>query len=577
MLLLAHPARAAGEPADPAGGFFGPDRIYRVHLHLTAHAWSLMQPTRRARPVALVADSIPAPTGEATHRATAAPAPREKKGPAVEGDKLPPNNFAFEYVYVKAKLELGDQTLTDVALRFKGNASYDNFNDGPGRPYKIEFDRFVPGRKFKGLSCLNLSNNAFDPSLLREAASYEVYRRAGVPTPRTALAMLYLSVDGLFDRQYLGVYTLIEEIDDRPFLKRHFGNADGLLFKPEGIRGLPYMGEDIANYAERYHPKNHGPDDPAIGRRFIDFVKLVNYADDAAFQQRIGEYLAVDDFLRYLAATVLISNLDSPLVTNHNFYLYVNPADGRVWIMPWDMNLSFAGYGSPGPPDRQIFLSISHPWAGHVKLFERLMKIPEYDRAYRAHLRDFIQQFFNDATMHPLLDTMKGALAEADKALLADGRGNNQRGFREFGRARFTLKTYVTGRARNVLDQIDGKDVLTFVPTPNPPNAAFNWGLHAPHEFGQLTTMARAIRLAADTGGDFKLSREELHAAAEALYVKTAGDPPLAALKLSDLSRGLAPLLAEGQVTRRQSGWWVFFGGGGGAGDGSAAGLWAGT
>ena len=67
----------------------------------------------------------------------------------------------------------------------------------------------------------------------------------------------------------------------------------------------------------------------------FDFVKLVNYADDATFNKRVADYLAVDDFLRYLAATVLISNLDSPLVTNHNFYLYENPADKKVWILPW--------------------------------------------------------------------------------------------------------------------------------------------------------------------------------------------------------------------------------------------------
>jgi hypothetical protein len=39
---------------------------------------------------------------------------------------------------------------------------------------KVEFDRFVPGRTFRGLHTLNLANNAFDGSLLREALSYEV-------------------------------------------------------------------------------------------------------------------------------------------------------------------------------------------------------------------------------------------------------------------------------------------------------------------------------------------------------------------------------------------------------------------
>src|SRR5258706_13235368 len=107
------------------------------------------------------------------------------------------------------------------------------------------------------------------------------------------------------------------------------------------------MAEACKAYPHRYRSKTSAVD-PAMARRFIDFVKLVNYADDATFKAKIGDYLAVDGFLRYLAATVLITNLDSPLVTNHNFYLYESRKDRKVWMMPWDMNLSFATYGGPG-------------------------------------------------------------------------------------------------------------------------------------------------------------------------------------------------------------------------------------
>jgi hypothetical protein len=375
--------RAAAAPG--AGeGFFGSEKVYSLHLHLSEEDWRLLQPTRRPRAAPLVADSIPAPAAQPGHKsADAAPAmPHEKKPPAIDGEKLPPNNFGFEYVYVKAAFECDGQKLADVAIRFKGNSSYENYSQSLKRPLKIDFNRFVPGQKFHGLETLNLSNNAFDPTQLREALSYEVYRRAGVPAPRTAFANLYLTVDGRYENQFVGLYTLVEEIDDKAFLKAHFNNAAGLVVKPEGIRGLPYMGEKWSAYAQRYHPKTSA-NDPAMERRFIEFIKLVNYADDATFNAKIGEYLNVDDFIRYLAATVLIANLDSPLVTNHNFYFYENPADQKVWLLPWDMNLSFAGYGTPGPRDDQINLSISHPWAGENKIFQRVMAIKENDAAYR--------------------------------------------------------------------------------------------------------------------------------------------------------------------------------------------------
>jgi hypothetical protein len=175
LLLAPFSARAAADKPDPASPFFTPDKLHTLHLTLTRDAWDLMQPTRRPRPMALVADTIPAPKPSPTPAAptsfSAGPAPDERITPHVEGEKLPPNNFGWEYVYVRAHLALDGQSLTDVALRFKGNASYDNYARGPRRPYKIDFDRFVPGRKFKGLASLNLSNNAFDNSQLREILS----------------------------------------------------------------------------------------------------------------------------------------------------------------------------------------------------------------------------------------------------------------------------------------------------------------------------------------------------------------------------------------------------------------------
>src|SRR5262249_27047726 len=147
-------------------------------------------------------------------------------------------------VYVKASFECDGQQLGSVAVRFKGNASYDSYENSLKRPLKIDFNRFIQGQKFARQDTINLSNNAFDQSQLREALSYEVYRRAGVPAPRTAFANVYLTVDGRYNRQFIGLFTIVEEPDNKSFLKAHFGNSNGLMLKPEGIRGLPYMGEN---------------------------------------------------------------------------------------------------------------------------------------------------------------------------------------------------------------------------------------------------------------------------------------------------------------------------------------------
>src|SRR5256885_38281 len=79
---------------------------------------------------------------------------------------------------------------------------------------------------------------------VREPLSYAVFRAAGVPAPRTAYAEVTLTVPGKYDKEYVGLYTLVEQVD-KVFLKDRFKKAGGLLVKPEGLQGgLPYLGED---------------------------------------------------------------------------------------------------------------------------------------------------------------------------------------------------------------------------------------------------------------------------------------------------------------------------------------------
>ncbi len=549
-------ARAADKKkTSPEDEFYGPGKIYDIHLHLTEQSWLLMQPNRRARPAPIIADSIPAPTTQpnrvGTSAATAAAdlSLTDGKNPLpIEGEKLPPNNYGFEYVYVKAQLELDGEKVADVGLRFKGNSSYENYNRVLRRPMKVDFDHFIPKQNFRGIETFNLANNAFDTSFLRETLAYDVYRRAGVPAPRTALANVYLTVDGLHDKELVGLYTIIEEVDDKAFLKKHFGTAKGVLMKPEGVRGLPYMGENFEAYAERYRPKTNDPD-PMTTRRFIEFIKLLNYADDAEFRAKLGDYMDVDGFLRYLAATVLIATLDSPLANNHNYYLYVSPADGKLRVLPWDMNLSFGSWGMNGNSENQINLSVANAWPAENKLFRRIMEIDGHDAKYRAYLRDFVTRFFNADGMADVFARLDCALLVADDAATAAGRtlvSGDGGGGRMFGRERYSPIEYVPVRAASVLAQLDGKDVPVFVPRMNPPNMVFRFGLNAGQQFGVLSTMAQAVRKAGDRDGDFKISGREARDLAAALYYQ-AVDEDKGSDSVSELqfSTALTPLLKD--------------------------------
>src|SRR5688572_12805494 len=149
IALLAPAARPADDADTNAPeSFFGPAKLHTFHLKVTRHAWTLMQPERRPRPAPLIAAEMPPPDAKKKVAPPGPPKsqPKEPKAPASEGETLPPNNFGWPFVYVKARLEFNGQVLDDVALRFKGNASFDNSGNYK-KPYKLDFNRFAPGRK----------------------------------------------------------------------------------------------------------------------------------------------------------------------------------------------------------------------------------------------------------------------------------------------------------------------------------------------------------------------------------------------------------------------------------------------
>ncbi len=98
---------------------------------------------------------------------------------------------------------------------------------GTGRVgLKIDFNFFNFAQTFRGFKKLNLNNGFSDPTLIRETIAYELFEQMDIPTPRTAFADVWVN------DTHLGLYTMVEQVD-KTFLRRHFANPDGNLYKPE--------------------------------------------------------------------------------------------------------------------------------------------------------------------------------------------------------------------------------------------------------------------------------------------------------------------------------------------------------
>lgn len=487
-----HTTAAKPPAASESDSVFGLTKLWNIHVRVSKENWAAMQPKSGGFP------GFGPPGGGPPGRGFGPPPSQDQKkepskgtpqqGPPQAGRPPggfgpPPNHrpgsFGFEFEYVKADVEFDGQSYKDVGLRFKGNGTYMMSSGSHKRPMKIDFNRFVDDQTFFGMQQLNLHNNVMDPTHLRTVVSYPVFQKAGVPSPQTAYAEVRLTIDGEAetDNELIGLYTIVEEVD-KAFLRRHFPSDDGMLLKPEGTQGLEYKGEDWADYAW-FEPKSKPSKEQQ--KRLIEITRLIEKADDQKFRDEIGQMLCVDQFARFLAANVLLSNMDSFLTNVHNYYVYLPPETNRFEFLPWDMDLSLGTFFLAGQPEQLADLSINHPHVGSNKLIERLMAWDEFRSTYHGHLRTLNEECFseNGATVRdlPILRTaiadllkrdQERAAKEAEKmAALAPPGGpggfgpprfggpGGPGGFNPFGNAP-TIEEFITKRLNSIQSQLAG-------------------------------------------------------------------------------------------------------------------------
>ena len=231
---------------------------------------------------------------------------------------------------------------------------------------------------------INLHSNVMDAGWMNEPIGYRLFRDGGVAAPRTSYARVYLTIPGKYDKQYVGLYSVVEEVDNN-FAQERFGTKEGAIFKPETQSLFAYLGEDWSKYEAQYDPKTDLT--AKQKQRTIEFAKL---ADERA-GRGVPEGAAGVCRCRRVRAVLR----DQRVAVEHGQHflhgpqlLPVSSADGKFRIMPWDLDLSFGGMGGGTE------LSISRPWRGQNRFLERLYANEVFQKAYRAHLAEFNRTIF---------------------------------------------------------------------------------------------------------------------------------------------------------------------------------------
>lgn len=211
--------------------------------------------------------------------------------------------------------------------------------------------------------------------------------------------------------------------------------------------------------------------DSAVFKRTTDddFKSVINMYKNLNDGTNLEEVLDVEEVLKYFAVNTFVINLDSYSgAMYHNYYLYEN--NGKCQILPWDLNLSFAGYGAnkggmgqgtenSSEGSGTINFPIDNPVSGdlsNMPLIGKLLEVDEYKELYHTYLQQIADEYFNSGYYENLvnkLDTMISEYVKADPTAFCT--------YDEYKTAVSEMINFGTDRTTSVLAQLNGEQPST--------------------------------------------------------------------------------------------------------------------
>ncbi|MEE2942948.1 MAG: CotH kinase family protein [Verrucomicrobiota bacterium] len=455
---------------DSSASLFGLDNVIDVHITIKPEEWAKLQPPKGTKmDFGVAIEGLMADAMTGGHFRS-----EKSTRPGLAG------YLGVDHQYGKAEITIDGETVKGIGLRYKGNGTFLEYVEGDVTrrlSFKIDFNEYDDELEFRALTKVNLNNNITDPSLMREPLSYELFREAGIYCSRVGYARVSLTISGKVDRQPHGLYTVVEQVDKR-FLKDRYGSAKGLLMKPSTFGAFRYFGEEWDEYEVGFVPKTKPSEEQK--QRVIEFARLIHKSKDDVFEEKVESYLDVDQFLRFLAVNVLLTNLDSFLGGNQNHYIYLEPESNKFQFFPWDMDISFGVFPFNGTPETRRKLSIDHPGGKGHTLIERVLNIQNHKQTYYDYLDTYLKTIFAEEKMHQQIEKVGKfvrPMVKINGAKATDGfdgvLAERPKWYEEH-----PLKYFVTERRVSVRRQLDGESEghILFDKPPNWPEI-IGWGI----------------------------------------------------------------------------------------------------
>ena len=426
---------------------------------------------------------------------------------------------AIKEEYYNCDISINGEVFSNVGIRAKGNSSLSMVaNDSTTDRYsfKIDFGEYIKGQSYYGLDKLALNNNISDATSMKEYLSYEMFSEMGIPTPGFAYSNikvngkewgLYLAVEVMeesFIERYYGnsegnLYKPegmelggnmnfqardMEEMrprnqpqgnnqnDFKKNLEKNLqdpkdvgvqqgnderGNIPNNMAGPRmGMGGnsgtnLVYINDDRSSYSGIFDNaifKTTGKKDK---QTLVNIIKNLNDGVD------LEKYIDVDEVLRYFSVNTFLVNLDSYAGSmKHNYYIYER--DGQIQILPWDLNLSFAGH-EMSEGNKAINFPIDNPVTDTMEnspLISKLLEVDEYKEIYREYLEKLVLEYINS-------DRYEASISKVN-SLIGDYIKNDPTAFytyEEYKESLPVLLRFGKDRADSIIAQLNGQQPST--------------------------------------------------------------------------------------------------------------------
>ena len=264
-------------------------------------------------------------------------------------------DFTNTTVYVPAQIEGGGQVLEKVGLHLRGVSSFQTIDKKAN--FTLKFNEFTPEQKFHGLRKIRLSNSANDKTYLMEYLAADLFRAAGVVTPRVNFARVELN------GRDLGLYIMIEAVT-RDFLKSHFGSDKGNLYEGDETDVDHPLEQDFGKRTRHQNDLN-------------ELATVAKEPDLSKRYERLGQLLNLDQFISYVAVEVLIDLWDGYSMRLNNYRVYCDHATGRATFIPHGLDTIFTDAVASLEPEMKglVTKGLLETPEGHKRYIKRLAEL----------------------------------------------------------------------------------------------------------------------------------------------------------------------------------------------------------